>query len=202
LRVLFSDANIVLISSVQHLVALFSADWLKENKLISEPPIQTFNIPGLSVFNSKTYRLIANDERIQIVTVSDKKEHLETIANVIKKYIESSGSLPFKAIGFNFHFNVEIEEQEQIIQIHHKYIDNISSLFPDHSMNYGAIIYAKNEDYQLRVVIDPIEENIFRYGFNYHINIEGIDHNKLLESLNKILEFYNTAKDFVNKASG
>ena len=77
--------NIILLSSVQHIVGIVNIEWLKEKNLITEQPIQTFNIPGISILTFNSYNIIVNDERLQIATNKEKLEYLKTITKVVKE---------------------------------------------------------------------------------------------------------------------
>lgn len=200
----FTDANIVLLSSVQHIVGLISAQWLKDNNLIKEQSIQTFNMPGVSIFNSESYRILANDERIQVATVKEGGKYLSVISKVIKEYVRASGSLPFKAIGFNFNFNLRENKDEVLptIAIKMENINSIEEFLPDFDINLGTIINAKKEDYILEIRIHPKKSNLIKIGCNYQINVDGIDHDKIYTNLEKINEYYKFINSFIQRYGG
>ena len=200
----FTLANIILLPSVQHIVGIVNIEWLKEKNLITEQPIQTFSIPGISVLTFNSYNIIVNDERLQIATNKEKPEYLKTIAKVVKEYVNSTSSLPFKALGFNFHFIAETGENKNKpdISIIHSLVDNMAELLPGHQLKYGAIIDAEKDDYLLQIKINPERNEIIQYSYNFHIELSEKEHEKIFRNLDQIMTYYTIAKEFTQKTSG
>ncbi len=197
----FSDANIVFIASFQHNVGMISEHWLRANNLLLEQPIQTFNVPGMFIFNSISYRILVTDDRINIATNKENKDNFLTIANVIRKYIEENQKLPYKAIGFNFTYLVDIDEKSKKFKIEFNNRDNIETLLKADEVNYGGIIEINKDDYVIQIRINPEKNKKRIYNFNYHFPLEKPDNEFVLQSLDKLNNYYSESKVFVTQIS-
>jgi hypothetical protein len=137
-------ADIVIIASA-HNPGIVSPQWLKEKKLIVEDPKQFVHTPDFSLFDSETFSLVVDRERLQITTKKKDSGTLKSLASVGSGYIDILPHVPYKSVGLNFVWLAESNEGEVLpkIKISIGSINNLSSTLTDHELNYGCIIYAR-----------------------------------------------------------
>ena len=195
----FQDANIVLLAETQHNLAILNVEWLKANNLITETPIHNVNTPGVFIFGSENYRIVGNEERIQIITIKELEENLQTIANVIKEYVLAAGNLLYLALGLNFNFNIEKNNNENLPQINLQIGNNkiFEELSSNSEIEYGGIVRSENEDYTLKIVIEPKRENMLNYSFNYHFVLIAVSKEEIADRITLFYDLFLSAKELV-----
>jgi hypothetical protein len=137
-------ADIVIVASA-HNPSIVSPQWLKEKKLIVEGPKQFVHTPDFSLFDSETFSLVEDRERLQITAKKQDRETLKSLASVGSGYINLLPQVPYKSLGLNFMWLAESNEGEVLpkIKVSIGFINNLASILTDHELNYGCISYAR-----------------------------------------------------------
>jgi len=193
-------ADIVIVASA-HNPSIVSPQWLKEKKLIVEDPKQFVHTPDFSLFDSETFSLVVDRERLQITAKKQDRETLKSLASVGSGYINLLPHVPYRSLGLNFVWLAESDEGDVLpkINISVGFINNLSSILTDQELNYGCIIYARKDPYLLKLTIEPRGKNTLVYNFNYHHGVEGLNKDKILEHLGNFMSLYEKSKEIVEK---
>jgi hypothetical protein len=186
-------ANIVILGN--HNPGIITQQWLKDNGLITEDPRQALNTLAVSFFESEHYSLIVEPVRLQLNAKEKDKGAVKAISNILLKYINVFPNLNYKAVGLNFIWTYEIVEGEKyIIKTSINKFTDLQDIFINYQLNLGSIIYAKKEPYLLKLIIDPLKENLFQHNFNYHFEITKANITKISDYLNMYAFLYDESQ--------
>jgi len=190
-------ADIVIIASA-HNPSIIAPQWLKDNSLIIESPIHFVHTPDFSLFDSESFSLVVDHQRLQITAKKQDKESLRSLANIASNYVKLLPHIPYRSLGLNFIWSIHFDEGEKVAKIRLNINEsNLSSLFEGHEVNYGGIIYAKKESYTLKLVIEPQGRNTLVHNFNYHHEAEGISVEDLARLIDNFLPRYEDSSRIV-----
>ena len=190
--------NIVILGN--HNPGIVTQQWLKDNGLITEDPRQALNTLTLSFFESERYSFIVEPVRLQLNAKEKDKESAKAISDILVKYINIFPNLNYKAVGLNFIWTYGILEGEKyIIKTSINEFTDLHDIFTDYQLNLGSIIYAKKDPYLLKLVIDPLKENLLQYNFNYHFEITKANMTKIPDYLNMYSSFYDESQAIIEK---
>ena len=193
-------ADVVIVASA-HNPSIVSPQWLKEKKLIAEDPKQFVHTPDFSLFDSGTFSLVVDRERLQITAKKQDRGTLKTLASIGSGYINLLPHVPYRSLGLNFMWLAESNEGGVLpkIGISIGFINNLSSILIDHELNYGGIIYARKDPYLLKLTIEPRGKNTLVYNFNYNHSLEGLNKDKILEHIGNFMSLHENSKEIVEK---
>lgn len=167
-------ADIVIVASA-HNPSIMSPEWLKENSLITEEPKHFVHTPDFSVFESDSFSLVVDRQRLQITAKKQDKISLNSLAKAAVGYIKLLHHIPYISMGLNFVWSCVVGEDEKLPKIGLSVNANdIKPLFKAYEVSYGGIIYAKKEPYRLKLVIEQQGNNSFVQNFNYHYELTGM----------------------------
>lgn len=200
MKIKLGRADVVILADA-HNPSIVSPQWLKEKNLIIEEPKQFVHTPDFSLFDSETFSLIVDRQRLQITVKKQNTDALEALANIGKGYIKLLPHIPYRALGLNFVWLAEANEKEHLpkINIIIDSINDVSSILPDHELNYGCIIYASKEPYLLRLTIEPQAKSTLVYNFNYHHEVRGLDINVVIKYVDNFMNLYKDSQKVVEK---
>lgn len=190
-------ADIVIIASA-HNPSIIAPQWLKDNSLIIEKPKHFVHTPEFSLFESESFSLVVDHERLQIIAKKQDEGSLRSLANIGSNYVKLLSHIPYIALGFNFLWSIEINKGEKLPKIG---LDinksNLMSAFKGHKVNYGGIVYAGKEPYKLKLVIEPQGGNTLVHNFNYHHELKGMSTGDIIKSLNSFLIRYKDSSKII-----
>lgn len=167
-------ADIVILAS-SHNPSIIAPQWLKDNSLITEEPKHFVHTPDFSLFESEAFSLVVDHQRLQITAKKQDKSSLRSLANVARNYIELLPHIPYRALGLNFRWNVEVVKGENFPEVKLSINESdLTLLFKNHEINYGGVIYARKDPYVLKLAIEPQSENTLVHNFNYHHEVRSI----------------------------
>jgi hypothetical protein len=183
--------DIVIIASA-HNPSIIAPQWLKDNSLILEEPIHFVHTPDFSLFESESFLLLVDHQRLQITAKKQDDATLRSLAHIAAKYVVLLPHIPYQSLGLNFTWSVEMAEGETLpeIGININGIDLIS-VFEGHDVHYGGIIYARSPIYVLKLVIESQEKNSLINNFNFHHELKG----RSLEDIKQFIENFSTRYD-------
>lgn len=193
-------ADIVIVASA-HNPSIVSPQWLREKKLIVEDSKQFVHTPDFSLFDSETFSLVVDRERLQITAKKQDRETLKSLASVGSGYINLLTHVPYRSLGLNFVWLAESTEGEVLpkIEVSIGFTNNLSSILTDHELIYGCIIYARKDPYLLKLIIEPRGKNSLVYNFNYHHGVERLDKDTILDYIGNFMNLYEKSKEIVEK---
>lgn len=180
-------ADIVITASA-HNPSIIYPEWVKNNLSIVEKPSDFVHTPDFSLFASESFLLVADHQRLQITVKKQDKKSLESLANIASKYVELLHHIPYKALGLNFIWTIEVDDGEGLPKIELNINkSDLMSVFEGHEIDCGGIIYARKEPYMLKVVIEPQGENTLVHNFNYNHELEGMSVEDIVKLINNFL---------------
>ena len=184
-------ADIVIIASA-HNPSIIAPEWLKDKSLIVEEPSHFVHTPDLSIFESESFSVVVDHQRLQIVVKKQDTRSLESLANIASNYVKLLPHIPYKALGLNFTWTIEVDDGEELpkIEININKSD-LMSVFEGHEVDCGGIIYARKEQYMLKVVIELQGGNTLVHNFNYNHELEGMS----VEDIVKLINDFITIKE-------
>jgi hypothetical protein len=190
-------ADIVIIASA-HNPSIIAPQWLKDNSLIIEEPLHFVHTPDFSLFESESFSLVVDHQRLQITAKKQDKGSLKALANVASNYVKLLPHIPYGSLGLNFVWSIHFDEGEKVAKIGLNINEsNLVSLFEGHEVNYGGIVYAKKESYTLKLVIEPQGKNALVNNFNYHHELEGMSVEDLAKLIDSFLTRYEDSSRIV-----
>jgi hypothetical protein len=167
-------ANIVLLAS--HNPSILTPDWIRNRKVITESPVQSFYNPTFSLFESEHFLLTVDPLRLQLSLKSlDRVDYLKNIPEALKIYVDNFKGISYKAIGLNFIWEYSFEKTKRVelstrVYISDSYKDLID-VFEGDRKSLGSIVYVESTPYKLRVMIEPFNESTLKFDFNYHYDV-------------------------------
>ena len=145
MKKILKNVNTVIIAS-SHNPSILSPEWLKKYKLIEET-LKTFaHTPDFSLFESESFQIIIDRQRLQITAKKKDKSSLMSLAKITKQYIKLLPHIPYKSLGINFVWEIQ-NKKDKVFDI--KTTINkkkFNPVFKDHKIDIGSIIYAKKPD--------------------------------------------------------
>jgi len=204
MRVSSNKAEIVILAT-PHNIGILTPEWLREKGSIDEKPKQAILLQNISLFESESFLIIANPDRLQLTAKRQTPETLETLAKVATKYIESSFHISHTALGLNFIWTLNTEGNESLPEIGNNIgdIKDFSPIFPGGKVSYGGIIYTKRDPYLLKLVIEPVNlsTSTYVFNFNYHHELKELDLDKIKTYVKSFLDLYNDSERTVTAIS-
>lgn len=198
-------ANIVILAN--HAPSVLTPEWIKDKKILTEEPKQSFINPTFSLFESEHFVFTVEPVRLQLSAKAPSEgKYLKCISDALVLYVENFKGLPYKAVGLNFIWeyihekvnNYEIKTQIQYLENETELID----IFEGSSKRLGSIVYVENSPYRLRMIIEPTNINSFKLDFNYHYDTSSVDIESIKNYLREFEEKANDSKSIANKIFG
>ena len=180
-------ADVVILASA-HNPSIMAPQWLKDKSLIVEEPTQFVHTPDFSLFESKSFLLVVDNQRMQITVKKQDDRSVESLANVASNYVKLLPHIPYKALGLNFVWSIEVDDGEELPKIELNINkSDLMSVFEGHEIECGGIIYARKEPYMLKVVIELRGEDVIVHNFNYNHELEGMSVEDIVKLINNFL---------------
>lgn len=182
------EMNIILLASA-HNPSIMSPDWLNDKGLVSEKPENFIHTPDLSLFESPSYSIILDRQRIQIGAKKYSAQELDSIGSIACKYVTLLREIPYTALGLNLTWLAFADEAFIPPKIKLSVgTSNLVEILKEHSLRYGGIIFANKDPY--RLTITPIDDNTNNYKFNYHFDLAGSGREKVIDYINSFKSLY------------
>lgn len=189
-------ADIVIMASA-HNPSIIAPQWLKDNSLIIEEPKHFIHTPDFSLFESESFSLMADHQRLQITAKKQDGGSLRSLAGIASNYVKLLPHIPYRALGLNFVWTIKIDEGEKLPKIGLSINkSDLMSIFESHEVDYGGIIYARKDPYMLKLVIEP-QKNTLVHNFNYHHELEGIFVEDIIMLMDNFLTRYEDSSRIV-----
>ncbi|MCR3884901.1 MAG: hypothetical protein NUK54_11090 [Methanothrix sp.] len=190
--------DLVILASA-HNPSIMSPEWIEKNKLLDEKYINYVNTPQFSVFESETYNITIDQQRLQI-SLKNLRSDQKSLAKIGAKYLELLPHIPYSALGLNFIWSAQIAPGETMPEFNININDlNISNNFQDYELELGCIVKAKKDRYLLNLSIKPSGENKLIFNFNYHFDVEPLTVTKAIEYISGLPELCDDSYHIVNK---
>ncbi|HDG98753.1 MAG TPA: hypothetical protein ENG73_11410 [Desulfobacterales bacterium] len=184
-------ADIVIIAQA-HNPSIISPQWIKDKLGVDDQPQQFVHTPDFSLFDCERLVILADRQRVQITAKKFDQINLEATAKVAKKYVTLLNHIPYRALGLNFLWRAESEDEILSSKIAFRIgkIKDFSAVFPDHELMYGGIVIATKHPYILKLTIEPQGRQAISYTFNYHHELEGMDTETIVSYINNFISLH------------
>ncbi len=158
-------ANLVIVAK-HHNPSIVSKEWLSRNKIIEEQIINFTHLPVVSVIETNNFSLAVDQDRLQLSAKKITPENLKTLPQIISKYIDRLPETPYTALGFNYHYRVEIGQKnlKNALLINDKRLTKIFS----ENYRFGGIIKFQFKDFVVTLTLPPITNREITGQFNFH----------------------------------
>jgi len=193
-----SRADIVIVAA-GHNPSIISPEWLKGNSVISESPSQFVHTPDFSVFESESFSLIVDHQRLQIVAKKQSESSIISLATVASKYVTLLMHIPYKSLGLNFLWSVETNSNAKLPDITLRLNNNDPApVFSGHKVAFGGIIYAHKEPYVLKLTIEQQGKKCLVHNFNYHHELASVPINDIVGLINSSVARFKDSSAIIN----
>jgi len=95
--------------------SIATKDWLHQQNVIKDPPVNFVNTPVFSAFETSAIRLIVDPSRFQLTARTPDEPTLDRCALIASTYVEKLPHTPYKALGFNYVFGVSDSPDEDAV---------------------------------------------------------------------------------------
>jgi len=82
-----------------------------------EEPSHFIHTPDLSILESESFSVVVDHQRLQIVVKKQDTRSLESLANIASNYVKLLPHIPYKALGLNFTWTIEVDDGEELPKI-------------------------------------------------------------------------------------
>lgn len=198
MKIKIKKANLVILATA-HNPSILSVPWLKEKKLINVDPKQFMHTPDISLFDTESFSLIVDRQRLFYSVKKHNLNNLKSLARFGNKYIKILPHIPYTALGINFAWINKLKKDESFQKI---CIDkdsklNLRKVFLNHDLNFGYIVFARKKPYLLKLTIEPKGKTELIFNFNYHHEVKGIDIDIVRGYIDNFIKYYKHSKKIV-----
>jgi len=177
--IIFTRADIVVLASA-HNPSIMSPEWLRKKALLDERPSNFIHTPDFSLFESESYTITLDRQRLQIVAhylTGQDQNTVRAIAGIAGGYISLLPEITYTAMGLNLTWSMISDDEIKAPGIDLGFIPDRDwrESLEGHDLSYGGIIYARKDPYRLTITVTPEREGNLIYKFNYHHDVAEID---------------------------
>ncbi len=163
-------ASIVILAQA-HNPSIISPDWVQKALLIKESPSNFIHTPPFSLFDSASFLLTVDMERLELVSKVLDEEHISACGQTASAYFHMLPRIPYRSLGLNFVWVYSPEPSGKPLPRVKLVIDklNLNQVFNSRSIKYGGTIRVESKPCILTVQINYEGDQtiVFNYNFNY-----------------------------------
>ena len=164
----WAGANIVVLAR-SHNPTIISTEWVQRNHLVDEPAINFAHTPVLSMYQSATFQLLVEPERLQLALRVVSEANLQALGAGISNYATVLGHVPYRALGVNFQWQLSPERPGELDEILPSPEGDERRGFPPGTLRKGISLRLYRDDYLLRVLsVPPDRGEVLTVDFNFH----------------------------------
>jgi len=168
-------ASIVILAQA-HNPSIISPDWVRKVLLVKESPSNFVHTPPFSLFDSKSFLLTVDTNRLELVTKVLDDEHISTCGQAVSAYLHALPHIPYSSLGLNYIWEYSSDDLsgKPLPQVK-LLIDNfdLSQVFKHRIIKYGGTVYMETKPYTLTVRIDYEGSQIILFNCNFSYVIES-----------------------------
>lgn len=158
-------ANIVVLAK-SHNPSIVSKEWLTQNKIITEQILGFTHLPVVSVIDTNNFNLMVDQDRLQLSLKKVDQKNLETLPQIISKYINQLPETPYTAIGFNYNYRLE-NAQKKLKDVFLINDERLTEIFSE-DYAFGGIIKFVSGDFVVIFKSTQTGDKEIRGDFNFH----------------------------------
>lgn len=166
-------ASIVILARA-HNPSIISPDWVQKTLSIHESPSNFVHTPQFSVFDSASFLLTLDTERLELLSKVLDEEHISACGQAASAYFRMLPHIPYRSLGLNYIWVYSPEPSGKPLPRVKLVIDelNLSQLLNGRSIKYGGTVRVELKPYVLTVRMDYEDDQtlVFNYNFSYVID--------------------------------
>jgi hypothetical protein len=163
----------IVVLAQAHNPSIISPDWVQKVLLVKEAPSNFVHTPPFSLFDSASFLLTVDIERLELVPKVLDEEHISTCGQVANAYFRTLPHIPYRSLGLNFIWAYSPEPFGKPLPGVKLVIDdlNLSQIFSGKSIKYGGSVRVEFKPFVLTMKIDYEDDRtiVFNYNFSYVI---------------------------------
>jgi hypothetical protein len=167
------NANIVLLAE-NHNPSIATKDWLQYKGIIREKPVDFANLPVLSRYESESFSLFVDPNRLILEAKNQRPETIEALPQIVRAYAEALPETGYSAIGLNFRWridgtealNVAAETRRIFLNPESKVVELTEK--PDFGLGVTLRFTEEGMNFQITIQPDPKQDNRLVLDFNCH----------------------------------
>lgn len=180
-------ANIVVLAE-NHNPSIISKDWLSQKGIIKDNVISFTHTPAFSVVETENFSFFVDPDRLQLTLKNDFINKVDFLPEMILSYTSALPETPYIAVGFNFSYNLN-KEDNTLQEIYCYDNKKFKSLFTE-DYQLGSIIKYKFSNFAVSFTIQPDSDNNIKADFNFHCQLtDSIN-------INECIRKYKIAKEY------
>jgi len=168
-------ASIVILAQA-HNPSIISPNWVQEVLSIKEPPSNFVHTPPFSLFDSASFLLTVDIQRLELVSKVLDEEHISDCGQAASAYLRILPRIPYRSLGLNYIWAYSPEPSGKPLPQMKLVIDelNLSRLFNSRSIKYGGTVRVELKPYVLTVKMDYEDDQTLVLNYNFSYVIESV----------------------------
>lgn len=195
-----NHANIVLVAS-NHRPDIVSKEWLIQNDILKEPPIDFEHRQNRSLVETENYSINVAKQRLTITAKNSDQEVLSSLQIIANQYIRKLEDVSYNAVGFNSSWKIVTTNPNRLKTTFITSQEKFNKVFHgDTNYDIGGIVFYEHDSFQVRFISFPQQDNQIIADFNYHSNITTLE--QLRESISYSTKAIEHARDTIGELLG
>ena len=167
------QASIVVLAHNQN-PDIVTKDWLAQNKILTEAPLQFVHTLGFSSIETQSYSLLVDPQRVMARLKTINQDSLYGLRSMVKTFVEKMPQGQYRAIGINSKWQVHDEILADLLKtIFTGKPDLFESVIKEQFL-VGGILCWRHGDFEVRLTGEPKAPNA-SLDFNFHSDVVRID---------------------------
>ena len=169
------QGNIVLVAP-NHRPDIVSKDWLEQNNIIKEVPINFVHHQNLSLVDTTNFSINVVQQRLTITARNSNQDILKRLQTIAKRYIKALPNLSYNAIGLNSVWGIRPTAPNLLKKTFVTDPERFNNTFRgEKGYDIGGIVRYQYRVFQVQLTITPQQNNQINVDFNYHSDITNLD---------------------------
>ena len=200
MELVFTQGNVVLVAP-NHRPDIVSNEWLNQNNILTEAPINFVHHQNLSLVDTTNFSINVVQQRLTITAKNYSQDILRRLQTIAKRYVKALPNVSYNAIGLNSVWRILPTNPDLLKSIFVADKEQFNTAFRDEA-NYdvGGIVRYKYDSFRVQLTITPQENNQINADYNYHSDITNSD--QLSESISRFVEAIQHAHKITIKLLG
>ena len=200
MELVLTQGNVVLVAP-NHRPDIVSNEWLNQNNILTEAPINFVHHQNLSLVDTTNFSINVVQQRLTITAKNSSQDILRRLQTIAKRYVKALPNVSYNAIGLNSVWRILPTNPDLLKSIFVADKEQFNTAFRDEA-NYdvGGIVRYKYDSFRVQLTITPQENNQINADYNYHSDITNSD--QLSESISRFVEAIQHAHKITIKLLG
>ena len=167
-------ANVIL-HAENHNPSIVSKDWLMQQSILTEHPIDFKHFPFFSSVETETYTLLVDQQVLNLNLKVINESTLPELADMMKRYVAVLSHIPYKAVGFNISWLIsDINANDILKDVFVGDRNKLLSIVGEHH-GVGGILFYNHDTFQAELTARPISANEVSININFNSNINNVE---------------------------